>query len=402
MLILDDDPDIGEMIKNIAATVGVESQVTRVAGDFFHQLEDWEPTDITIDLMMPDMDGVQVLGQLAHLDCRARIIITSGVGNRVLHAAGRSASEHGLDIAGMLPKPFSPTDLRGLLNSNGTVNLSTQGGHSQSDVIMTAEDLRSALDEKQLFMMFQPKIRCADDKLMGFEALARWRHPEKGMIAPDRFIPLAESYGLIDVLTEQVLDQSLTWFAAAFPGDDLSLAINISATAVAAPCEEAMNVSSKPLNDGCFAAWLLDRCKRFDVKPSRLVIELTETSAMEDPVASLDLLTRLRMQGFQLSIDDFGIGYSSTLQLVRLPFSEIKVDKSFVMSALSSEESRMVIKSIIDLGHGLGLRATAEGVEDAGTLAYLRDIHCDMAQGYHIARPMTGDKVLGWIKTRYQ
>src|SRR5690606_7193943 len=135
---------------------------------------------------------------------------------------------------------------------------------------------------------------------------------------------------------------------------------------------------------------------RHGLTPEHLVLELTETSAMQDPVASLDMLTRLRMKGFQLSIDDFGTGYSSMVQLVRLPFSEIKLDKSFVMTARKSQESRTVIKSIVDLGKSLGLKSTAEGIEDDETLSYLREIGCDAAQGYLIARPLAAEQAIRW------
>jgi EAL domain-containing protein (putative c-di-GMP-specific phosphodiesterase class I) len=121
---------------------------------------------------------------------------------------------------------------------------------------------------------------------------------------------------------------------------------------------------------------------------------------MEDPRSALALLTRLRMKGFQLSIDDFGTGYSSMVQLVRLPFSEMKVDRSFIADVAQSAESRTVIKSIIDLGHSLGLTLTAEGVEDAWTLGFLTDVGCDLAQGYHIARPMPGGEVSAWMAGR--
>ncbi|MDV7392922.1 EAL domain-containing protein, partial [Arthrospira platensis SPKY1] len=143
---------------------------------------------------------------------------------------------------------------------------------------------------------------------------------------------------------------------------------------------------------------LAQRCLQLQLAPERLILELTETSAMDDPVASLGLITRLRMKGFHLSIDDFGTGFSSMLQLVRLPFSELKVDKSFVMTALQSEESRTVVKSIVDLGRSLGLRTVAEGVETAEVFDFLRKIGCDQAQGYHIARPMTGDATLRWMR----
>ena len=141
-------------------------------------------------------------------------------------------------------------------------------------------------------------------------------------------------------------------------------------------------------------------CSLYHIDPERIVLELTETSAMVDSVLSLDLMTRFRVKGFQLSIDDFGTGYSSMVQLVRLPFSEIKVDKSFVMNAQQSQESRNVIKSVIDLGHSLGLQVTAEGVEDGETLNYLNGLGCDLAQGYFIARPMPGDAALRWAEGR--
>jgi EAL domain-containing protein (putative c-di-GMP-specific phosphodiesterase class I) len=148
---------------------------------------------------------------------------------------------------------------------------------------------------------------------------------------------------------------------------------------------------------GDFASGL---CRELTIDPGRVIFELTESSAMTDPVAALNLLTRVRMKGFQLSIDDFGTGYSSMVQLVRLPFSEIKVDKSFVMAAAQSQEARTVTKSIVDLGHSLGLIVTAEGVEDALTLEFLNTIGCNLAQGYFIGRPMPGAAVNDWITKR--
>ena len=217
----------------------------------------------------------------------------------------------------------------------------------------------------------------------GYEILARWRHPVAGVILPDHFIPLAESTGLIDELTEQVVSQSLVWLSRHFPADTLGLAINISPRSL-------LNLK---LGDRA-----LQLSRRQGIAPERLTFELTESSAMEDPVKSLHLLTRLRAQGFQLALDDFGTGYSSMRQLVRLPFSELKVDKSFVIGAMESRESRTVIKSVVDLGHSLGLRVSAEGVEEAETLAFLTSLGCDRAQGFFLARPMFGDDVPGWAQ----
>ena len=202
---------------------------------------------------------------------------------------------------------------------------------------------------------------------------------------PDRFIPIAEETGLIDELSAQVFDQSLEWFSNAFPLGELKLSLNISA---------------KSLVDLHLVDSLFDLCRKYYLASDRIVLELTETSAMTDPILSLDLMTRFRVKGFQLSIDDFGTGFSSMVQLARLPFSEIKVDRSFVMNARQSQESRTIIKSVIDLGHSLGLVTTAEGVEDAETFDYLNGLGCDLAQGYLIARPMPGETARSWTEQR--
>ncbi len=402
ILILDDDPAIGQTIKAIAETAGLTARYTEDPDEFFELVDGWQPTHIAIDLVMPKMDGVQVIVQLAARDCRARLIVSSGVDGRVLDAAGRSAAEHGLDIVGVLSKPFSAAALRELLSNPAAVRRPAAANKrlpARSGV--TGEELWHAIERNQLHLVYQPKIRCANGEIAGFEALVRWTHPEYGLIAPDRFIPLAEECGLIDDLTDLVLEQALEWFSTHFPEAGTCLAVNLSSKSMPAT-QLSVNISARTLDDEQFVDRITARCAARGVAPSRLVFELTETSAMEDPVASLGLLTRLRMKEFQLSIDDFGTGFSSMLQLVRLPFSEIKIDKSFVLTAKQSQESRTVIRSIVDLGRSLGLHTTAEGVEDAETLDYLRDIGCTLAQGFYIARPMAGDAVLEWIKERHR
>lgn len=402
LLILDDEIAIAKTIATIAEMAGLEARITTNPAEFFHLLDEWRPTHIALDLVMPEMDGVQVMARLAERGCRARVIITSGVGSRVLDAAGRSAAEHGLQIAGMLAKPFSPAALRTLLLDPGVrpdegAGMAGRGQPAPRDTRLTPEDLRRALAEQQLGLVYQPQIACDTDAVTGFEALVRWHHPELGTIMPDRFIPLAESAGLIDALTDQVLDLGLTWLSRAFPGR------NSADAGGAEPGDDvtlSINMPAGTLGDRDFLEDALQACGRHRVDQSRVILELTETSAMRDPVASLDQLTRMRMKGFQLSIDDFGTGFSSMLQLARLPFSELKVDKSFVMTAMQSMESRAVVRSILDLGKSLGLRTVAEGVEDGATLEFLKGIGCDMAQGYFIARPLPGDAVAGWMAAR--
>lgn len=384
LLILDDEAAMGQTIANIARTAGFEARSVVDAASFFTELETWEPTHIALDLIMPDVDGIEVLRRLGDAGCSASVLITSGVGTRVLEAAKQSALEHGLEIAGVVSKPFSPSKLRALLtNSAPRPSQQISAAVVRPEFTLTAELIDEALAQGQFELAYQPKISCGDGKLAGFEALARWRHPIHGFIPPDRFIIAAESFGLIDRLTERLFDAGLSWFAALSrgrPGLRLSL-----------------NVSRRSLGDIAFAERVLAHCSRHGVAPESIILEVTETSALSDPTTSLDLLTRLRFKGFRLSIDDFGVGYSSIAQLVRLPFSELKVDKSFVINAASSAEARTVVRAIIGLAHNLGLEVTAEGVEDETTLSFLRESGCDLAQGYHIARPMFPADVERWV-----
>lgn len=398
LLILDDDPAIGQTIRLIAEGCGMEVRFTVEPAEFFDWFEQWDPTHVVLDLVMPDMDGVEVLAELAQRGCASSIIVSSGVGGRVLDAAGRCADEHGLVLTGVLPKPFTPAALRELLARGASRTPSGNSDAARVGFQPRADDVRLALARGELFVVYQPKIVCATKALAGFEALIRWRHPEHGLIAPDRFIPLAERHDLIDELTDQLLDHALAWFGATFPTQPDP--DHPDAPAHAPRVALSLNMSARTLRNSDLVERIVERCVGGRIDPRALVFELTETSAMEDPVASLELLTRMRMRGFQLSIDDFGTGFSSMLQLVRLPFSEIKIDKSFVASATRSQESRAVVKSVVDLGHSLGLKATAEGVEDQATFEYLLRIGCDLAQGYWFGRPMSVSEVAEWMAKR--
>jgi EAL domain-containing protein (putative c-di-GMP-specific phosphodiesterase class I) len=388
ILILDDDEAVGQTIQWIAESLGFQAEFVTHADEFFKRLTEISPDFITVDLAMPELDGVEIMRLLAERQCKSKIIISSGMGTRVLDAARRSASEHGLSIAGVISKPISKETMRALIGLGGDLNpgvLAKDQCAEQDKVVVTKSDIENALEHHEFFLAYQPKIVCKSGEPAGFEALVRWQHPAPCTVMPDDFIHVVEEAGLIDVLTGQIFDQGLDWFSQSFSGSNLKLSLNISA---------------KSLVDIHLADSLSGLCRQHRVAPDHIVLELTETSAMIDPILSLDLMTRFRVKGFQLSIDDFGTGFSSMVQLVRLPFSEIKVDKSFVMNAQQSQESRSVIKSIIDLGHSLGLLVAAEGVEDLGTLNYLNTLGCDFAQGYFIARPMPGEAARRWAEGR--
>ena len=380
LLILDDEHNVASTIALLAENAGHRARFTTDPDEFLELHRTWGPTHLAVDLVMPRRDGLAVLGSLAEEGCAAAIIISSGVGGRILDAARLFAHEHGLRIAGVLAKPFRASALEALLVQEvGTIG----GGAPRTPFpVVPVAHLREALATGVGFdLAFQPKIACRTGALAGFEALARWHHPTLGPVPPPVFIDLAERHHLVDDLTDVVVDRALDWFVG-LPGHAaLTLSVNLSGSTLADP----------GLVDR-----LTEACESRDVDVSSLILELTETSRADDPVRSLELLTRMRIHGFQLSLDDFGTGYSSMSELARLPFSEIKVDQSFVRGAETSEDARAVVRSVIDLGHDLGLETTAEGVEDAETLELLCSLGSDLAQGYHIARPMPGAQAVEW------
>jgi EAL domain-containing protein (putative c-di-GMP-specific phosphodiesterase class I) len=232
---------------------------------------------------------------------------------------------------------------------------------------------------------YQPKIFLGTGKPAGVEALVRWQHPALGLLSPDRFLPLVEQSGNMDLLTYRVIEAGLAWFAEAGRGNALTLAINIAGSS---------------LTDVIFTDVLNEQCALLGLDPARIVLELTETSATQRTADAMDILTRVRLKGFQLSIDDFGTGYSSLVQLAQLPFSEIKVDKSFVAAMFGSEEADKIVAITIALGKALHLDTVAEGVENERQLHALAELECDQAQGFHIARPMDGEAARAWLRER--
>jgi EAL domain-containing protein (putative c-di-GMP-specific phosphodiesterase class I)/ActR/RegA family two-component response regulator len=382
VVILDDDPLVGQTFEMMVRREGMSPVSFTEPEPFFQALERLAPKFLILDLLMPSMDGVDVIQKLAERSCPASIILASGVDQRVLGAAKRAAVELGLDILGALTKPVRPSELHALFSHRiDTQGPERRGASSKHAAPVGEAELKQALTERQFVLAYQPKVDCRTGGLAGFEALVRWQHPERGLVMPDQFIGLAEGSGLIDALTLQIFEQGVEWLATTAAGSDLHL---------------AMNVSAASLGKVDLARSLGQLCEHHGLASSRITLELTETAAMRDPTASLTLLTQLRMRGFSLSIDDFGSGYSSMVQLVRLPFSEMKIDRSFVMTALRSPESRAVVQCIASLARGLRLKVTAEGVEDLGVVPLLRDSGCHYAQGFAIARPMPAAGVAQW------
>ena len=372
LLIVDDEPSIGQLIATVARGSNYEALATCDAHRFLERVGDWHPSHLVIDLQMPGLDGIELLRSLAQRRSRAKIVIVSGVEGRIVESARQLGLEHGLAIVGTLLKPFRAADLRRLLDAQA----SQQGGWC------SAEALSAGLEAGELFLAYQPKVALASGAVTGFEALARWRHPSRGLVFPDSFIGIAEEAGLIDRLTDAMLElgleQAPLWRGEA--GRSLSF-----------------NLSPRSLHDLGLCDRLAGRCAAHGVDPRLVVLELTESSAMADALRGIDILTRLRLKGFWLAIDDFGTGFASHLSLARLPFSELKIDKSFVAGAPRSAEARAVVKATIELAHNMGIAAVAEGVETAEAEQLVRELGCDQAQGNHIAPPLLPRQIGDWL-----
>lgn len=255
---------------------------------------------------------------------------------------------------------------------------------SSRDLSLKSE-LRQAIQNNRLVLHYQPKIDLVKGQVMGLEALVRWEHPQRGFMLPDSFIPMAEEAGFITLLTHWVLRSALEQVAAL--------------NAAGYPIGVAVNLSTKDMHDKGLPHRIATLFAELDVPAKRLTLELTESAVMVNPGEALKILTELDQMGVSLSIDDFGTGYSSLAYLKRLPVDELKIDKSFVMDMLDNENDAVIVKSTVDLGHNLGLRVIAEGVENADTLDALKALGCDSAQGYYLSKPLSADTLLDWLGT---
>ncbi|CAM8649170.1 COG5001 Predicted signal transduction protein containing a membrane domain, an EAL and a GGDEF domain [Comamonadaceae bacterium] len=251
------------------------------------------------------------------------------------------------------------------------------------DHLSLVSDLRVAVAQSQLQMWLQPKFSLRDGRPVGAEALVRWAHPERGMVSPADFVPFAEQTGYITLVTDWMLAEALrtlqTWQRS---HPDLSIAVNLS---------------TRDLQDPGFAPRLAQRVAASGVDPQRLRLEITESGLMDDPAKSVALLHALRAAGMPLSIDDFGTGYSSLAYLQKLPVSELKIDRSFVDGLDAAPATQRLVKAMIEMGHGLNLMVTAEGVETPAERDTLKALGCDVMQGYLGSRPLHGDKLDAWL-----
>ncbi len=380
LMVIDDEAEFGHFVADVARHAGYRTIFADGFSSFSRQFS--RNLDIVVlDLMMPEIDGIELIRFLAENNSKASLILMSGFDDSVLQAANDVASGYGLNVLGRLTKPFEIEELENLLKKAGTKPHVALSGEDQ---IVTEDELANAIHTKELCVFYQPQVRFADRVLVGVEALVRWRHPVRGLLSPNLFVPVAENCGLIYDLTQFVIMSTLAQCAQwKMAGINLRASINLSARTLG-----RLDIPEQ----------LVTTAARLGLEPSQVVLEVTETSIMAGGSQSLDILTRLRMKGFGLSIDDFGTGVSSLQRLRNIPFTELKIDLGFVQKMGSERDSRAIVESIIDLGHKVGMIVVAEGVETQLQWDLLTDMGCDVAQGYLIGKPMPFSDFTDWIE----
>ncbi|HSC02298.1 MAG TPA: EAL domain-containing protein, partial [Solirubrobacteraceae bacterium] len=357
----------------LAEAVGPEGLVARLGGDEFAVL----PAEAT-----GDADELEAIAQRL-ITCVQQPVLVDEM-----------TLEVGVSI-GVARFPRDGDDPHSLLRSADVAMYAAKEAHSGCKVYAAALDrhsvrrlsvlseFRRALDSDEIVVFYQPIMYMDGTRVHGAEGLVRWEHPELGLLPPSDFIPIVEQTGLIGPLTRHVLEQAVAQCAAwRQAGKELTVSVNLSV---------------RNLLDPDLPSLIGDLLKLYGLAPEALQLEITESMLMSDPERSLVTLTRLNQLGVGLSVDDYGTGYSSLANLRRLPIDELKIDRSFVSPMLSDESDLIIVRSTINLGHDLGLKVVAEGVEDEATLHRLGGLGSDFAQGYHFSKPLSPKAFNEWI-----
>ena len=342
------------------------------------------PVDIVIsDLDMPGMDGMEFIRRLGETKVRISIIIASALERKLIASIATMTEAYGIKLLGVVEKPLTPEKLEPLIKLHKPAKAEPDRPKAAGPTF-TLEEIAAGLKNNEFEPFYQPKIVLATGQVNGAEALARWRHAQQGIVAPYAFIKPLEDNGLIDELTWVMLRKSAA-FCSSWRSAGLEATVSV-------------NLSLKSLSDVKIADRVTKLVRSQNLEPRHMVLEVTESAATTDIGKALENLARLRMKGFGLSIDDYGTGYSSMQQLTRIAFTELKIDQSFVTNAAKQESARVILESSLDMANKLNITAVAEGVETQADWNLLRQLGCDLAQGYFIARPMEAGAYLDWVR----
>jgi EAL domain-containing protein (putative c-di-GMP-specific phosphodiesterase class I) len=375
LLVADANPASNDLIAAVGRRLGFAVVQAATAASVLAESARFAPTVLVLDPEGLGTTEIDLLSALGRQRGRAALILANQSADAMLASAEELGLAYGLHVSVALKKPLSDAALEAALAPQ------VVDGYRFSE-----QDLRRAIDRAQLVVHYQPTMRASADgwTLAGVEALLRWDHPDYGLVFPQEFIGPAERFGLIGALTDCVLQTGI---------DEIS-----EWNRKGVRLELAVNLSPKLVTDAEFPERMSDFLAARGVAPEQLTLEITETAAIEDPRCTADILVRLRGKRIGLSLDDFGVGYSSLTQLYKLPFSEVKIDRTIGMELPQTGATRTIVRAMIELAHRLGLKVCCEGIENAAALEFLRQAGCDFAQGYHLARPMSAQGLAEWFR----
>jgi len=339
---------------------------------------------VLTDLEMPNMDGVRFIGEFAGRGYRPELIVISSMDRAVLHSVRLMAETYGLVVPGVLSKPMGEEALRKLFAASATPAFEVPRVSTRVREEPSLAEISDGLREGAFLCYFQPQVTLRGVSVKGVEALVRWRHPNHGLLGPAAFLPQAETrQEVMSALTQAVLAEVAGhWHLWRQKGLKVSVSVNLSAVSLGMPG---------------FSDELMRTCERLDLPPKAIIFEVTESASVSNLGQCLENLTRLRIRGFRLSIDDFGTGFATFEQLERIPFTELKIDQSLSRNLPQAERNMVLIRGLMQMAQGLGLVTVAEGVETLEAWGALGAMGCELAQGYLIARPMPGDHLLDWV-----
>ncbi|TCS35756.1 EAL domain-containing protein (putative c-di-GMP-specific phosphodiesterase class I) [Paucimonas lemoignei] len=336
-----------------------------------------------IDLNMPGMDGMELIRHMARSANPVSIVLSSALDPSLVFSVESMSQAYGVNLLGTITKPATPEELTAIINRY-TPRDAGRTIASQVAKTVTLEEILQGLQEDQFTPYFQPKVELATGKVKGVEAFARWEHPEHGIIAADAFIPVLEAGGKMDQISWNMIRKSA---ATCRMLHDAGHPVPIS-----------INLASQPLSELEFADHFAACMAAHGIEPSFITIEITESASRTETPVFLENLARLRMKGFMLAVDDYGTGDASMQEQLRIPFSELKIDRSFVVGASHNEALGLALASCLELAQKLKRESTAVGVETRQDWDFLQKLGCTNAQGYFIAKPMDAKALPGWIE----
>jgi EAL domain-containing protein (putative c-di-GMP-specific phosphodiesterase class I)/CheY-like chemotaxis protein len=384
-LVAEADPSqraaLGEMLGQLGASQVTEVPDGHTALRCFQ--DSFTPTVnvAIIDLELPGMDGLELIRTLAGMQCRARLIVVGAQASNLMFSVETMAQAYGFELLGTLAKPLSGARLQALLDNYVPPALPSSRAKGPA---FTFAEVGIGLQARQFEPFFQPKIELETGQVKGLEAFARWRHPEHGLLGPSSFIDALEQNNRIDFLDWSMIEKSVEQCRAFHDaGNPISISINLAPETLAHPA---------------FMQQIAACTGRHRVMPDYITFEMPESSVLTSEPSFLERLVRLRMAGYGLAIDDYGTGRSNLQLLARIPFSELKIDRSFVDGASKKRALGTVLSSCLGLARSLDRMSVAVGVETKQDWDFLQGLGCTYAQGYHIASPMAAADFPGWLE----